>query len=207
MVWIRGNGVADTSWTSDRYFLPEVVAAELATRPEGRRVLFPGDTAIPRSTIRWIGCGPVTAPRSRSRGRSSTPARCPSRPSGRCSSTASRHLGPPPTISSSTSSRQAPSVVWNLDVDTIVAILDDLRFESTDLGTSITPPRWLATGLHPRSSPAIPFGRRPTSMRPSTGSSPARARRFDPRTSARPLARPHRLELRRHQGLPRTVDA
>lgn len=41
MTWIRGNGVADTSWTSNTYFNARTIAQDLARQPAGRRTLFP----------------------------------------------------------------------------------------------------------------------------------------------------------------------
>ena len=139
MVWIRGNGVADTSWTSDRYFLPEVVAAELATRPEGRRVLFPWryrhsliDHPMDRlrsgdgSTLQIQG--PFVDAGAMSIETEWTPF---------VDRLAALGASPDHLILDIESAGAFKS--WNLDVDTIGAILDDPRFESTDLGTSITP--------------------------------------------------------------------
>ncbi|MEE2973505.1 MAG: hypothetical protein VX672_10290 [Planctomycetota bacterium] len=41
MAWIRGNGVADTSWTSKTYFNARAIAKDLERQPAGRRTLFP----------------------------------------------------------------------------------------------------------------------------------------------------------------------
>ena len=41
MTYIRGNGVADTSWTSNQYFKADVIGRELSSQPAGRRTLFP----------------------------------------------------------------------------------------------------------------------------------------------------------------------
>ena len=41
MTYIRGNGIADTSWTSDQYFNADVIGRDLSRQPAGRRTLFP----------------------------------------------------------------------------------------------------------------------------------------------------------------------
>lgn len=41
MAWIRGNRVADDSWTSDQYFNANTLNRDLAAQPAGRRTLFP----------------------------------------------------------------------------------------------------------------------------------------------------------------------
>ena len=139
MVWIRGNGVGDDSWTSNRYFQPEAVTAELATRPEGRRVLFPWRYRHALLNHPWD--------RLRASDGTMLPSQGPFANAAAMSITTEwtpfvnrmADLGARPDYLILDIESAGAFKSWNIDLDTIDDIIDDPRFTTTSIGENRTP--------------------------------------------------------------------
>jgi hypothetical protein len=161
MIWIDGHGIGDDSWTSREYFAPEVVAARLAELPAGRRSLFiwryrhslldhPMDRLRAPDGTTFDLAGPFVNAGAASMRTEWEPF-----------VDRLAQIGPAPDFLILDVESSGRFKSWNLPESTIAAILEDPRFESTDLKNGQTPKSmtgdWSAEEIkqqRPRQAPA-----------------------------------------------------